>query len=188
MTCSVYFGSLAFSLSHLRHCHDIHSKSLPSNVEYGLKVATVRPFNIYGPRQVGEGAIRQMILKALRNEPITVYNDGTQIRSWCYVTDFVNAVLSIMECKEAWGEIFNIGNPQGTISVLNLANTIVRLAKSSSRIEFKKHPGPEVYLRVPNIEKARRILNFEPRVDLERGLEKAIAFYRKHPEMLKAIR
>jgi len=153
-------------------------------VEYGLRVATVRPFNVYGPRQVGEGAIREMILKALKGETLTVYNDGTQIRSWCYVSDFVDAIISILEHEKAWGEVFNIGSPQETISVLNLARTIIRLTGSSSKIEFKKHPGPEVHLRVPNIDKARKILAYNPRVNLESGIERAIAFYRQHQEVL----
>ncbi|NQU73718.1 MAG: NAD-dependent epimerase/dehydratase family protein [Candidatus Omnitrophica bacterium] len=165
-----------YAVSKLAAEHFSHTYEM----EYGLKVATVRPFNIYGPRQVGEGAIREMILRALKGDTLTVYNDGTQIRSWCYVSDFIDAVTSILEHEKAWGEVFNVGSPKETISVLNLARTIIRLAGSSSKIEFKKHPGPEVYLRVPNIGKARRILGYEPRVELEAGIGQTIEFYRQH--------
>lgn len=146
--------------------------------EYRFKVTTVRPFNVYGPRQLGEGAIREMILRALKGEPLIVYNDGAQIRSWCYIASFVDAILSILECEEAWGEIFNIGNPQNTITILNLAKTIISLTGSTSKIVFKKHPGPEVHVRVPNIDKSRRIFGYEPHVDLETGLKRTIDFYR----------
>lgn len=165
------YGVSKLAAEHFGHTYEL---------EYGLKVATVRPFNVYGPRQVGEGAIREIALRALKNEPVTVYNDGTQIRSWCYVTDFVDAVVGILEHDAAWGGVYNIGNPKNTITVLNLANTIIRLANSSSKIEFKKHPGPEIFVRVPNIEKARRILGFEPKVDLETGLKNTIEFYREY--------
>ena len=137
--------------------------------EDGLPLAIVRPFNVYGPRQVGDGAIRGMILQALRNTPITLYNDGTQIRAWCYVDDFVDGVLRCAERPEAVGHVFNLGNPQGTITNLELANMIIRLTKSTSDIVFKPHPGPEVDLRVPSIDKAATMLGFKPAVSLEAG-------------------
>lgn len=168
-----------YAVSKLAAEHFAHSFGM----ENRLKVTTVRPFNVYGPRQIGEGAVREMILRALKGESLTVYNDGTQIRSWCYITDFVDVVLSILEHEKAWGEIFNIGNPQNTITVLNLAKNIISLTGSPSKIEFKKHPGPEVRVRVPNIDKARRILGYEPQVDLETGIKQTIAFYRQHPEL-----
>src|SRR5579859_7879535 len=147
-------------------------------VDYGMDVVTVRPFNIYGPRQVGEGAIQQMVSRALKNEDITVYNDGTQIRSWCYVEDFVDALTCALRIEAASGQIFNIGNPQATVTVLGLAETILRLTGSSSRIVFKPHPGPEVEMRVPDITKAREMLGFKPTIDLEEGLRRAIDWYR----------
>ena len=81
--------------------------------EDGLPLAIVRPFNVYGPRQVGDGAIRGMVLQALQHAPITLYNDGTQIRAWCFVEDFVDGVLRCAERPEAIGQAFNLGNPQG---------------------------------------------------------------------------
>jgi len=148
--------------------------------EDGLPLTIVRPFNVYGPRQVGDGAIRGMIVQALQNAPITLYNDGTQIRAWCYVDDFVDGVLRCTERAEAVGHAFNLGNPQGTITNFELANMIVRLTNSKSDIVFKPHPGPEVDLRVPSIEKAISLLGYQPKVALETGISRTIPWYREH--------
>jgi predicted ATPase len=147
--------------------------------DYGIDVVTLRPFNIYGPRQVGEGAVQQMVSRALKNEPITVFNDGSQIRSWCYVTDFVDALCGASSLPEASGQTFNVGNPQATVTVLGLAETILRLSGSSSEIVFRPHPGPEVEMRVPDITKATELLGYRPRVGLEEGLRRAIGWYRE---------
>ena len=143
-----------------------------------LPLAIVRPFNVYGPRQVGDGAIRGMTLQALRDLPITLYNDGTQIRSWCFVSDFADGVLRCCENPAAIGHAFNIGNPQGTATNFELANLIIRLTNSKSEIVFKPHPGPEVDLRVPSIEKAMTLLDYRPTVSLESGVSQAIDWYR----------
>jgi UDP-glucose 4-epimerase len=148
--------------------------------EDGLPLTIVRPFNVYGPRQVGDGAIRGMTLQALRDLPITLYNDGTQIRSWCFVADFCDGVLRCCEHPAAIGHAFNIGNPQGTATNFELANLIIRLTNSKSTIVFKPHPGPEVDLRVPSIEKAMTLLGYRPTVSLEAGVSQAIAWYRDH--------
>lgn len=142
-----------------------------------LNVSSVRPFNVYGPRQIGEGAIQQFIQKALRNEDIILYNDGTQIRSWCYVTDFVDGVVRMIESDNANGEVFNIGNPQCTITNLNLAKTVIKLTNSKSQLLFKPHPGPEVEMRIPDIDKAITTLGYSPKVDLETGLERTIKWF-----------
>ena len=146
--------------------------------DYGLDVVSVRPFNVYGPRQVGEGAVQQIVARCLKNEPITVYNDGTQIRSWCFVSDFVDALYETLRMEPVSHSTFNIGNPQATITVLNLAETIIRLSGSTSKIVFKPHPGPEVEMRVPDISWAKEVLGFCPKVGLEEGLQRSIAWYR----------
>ena len=145
-----------------------------------LPLVIVRPFNVYGPRQVGDGAIRGMSLQALQHLPITIYNDGTQIRSWCFVSDFADGILRCVERDAAVGHAFNIGNPQGTVTNFELANMIIRLANSRSEIVFKPHPGPEVDLRVPSIEKAIELLDYRPQVSLENGVRQAIEWYRTH--------
>ena len=145
-----------------------------------LPLAIVRPFNVYGPRQVGDGAVRGITLQALQNLPITLYNDGTQIRSWCFVDDFVDGVLRCAEKPEAVGHTFNLGNPQGTATNFELAKMIIRLTDSKSDIVFKPHPGPEVDLRVPSIEKAASLLGYKPTTSLEAGITKTIPFYREN--------
>jgi nucleoside-diphosphate-sugar epimerase len=165
-----------YAVSKLASEHFAHSYGHDHNLE----VVTVRPFNVFGPRQVGEGAVQQMINRALRQEDIIVYNDGTQIRSWCYVTDFVAALYNALFIKNARDHIFNIGNPQATITVCGLAETILRLTGSTSKIVFKPHPGPEVEIRVPDISKASLLLNYTPKISLEEGLIKTIDWYKNH--------
>jgi nucleoside-diphosphate-sugar epimerase len=148
--------------------------------EFGLPVVTVRPFNVYGPRQAGEGAVREMVLAALRGAPLTLYGGGTQIRAWCYVDDFVDGIVLCLTNDAARGQVFNLGNPLGTAANINLAHTIIRLANSASPIVHKPHPGPEVEIRVPSIERAQRILGFEPKVGLEEGISRTIAWYTQH--------
>ena len=145
--------------------------------EDGLPLSVIRPFNVYGPRQVGDGAIRGMVLQALQNLPITLFNDGTQIRAWCYVDDFVDCVLRCADTSEAIGHAFNVGNPQGTATNFELANTILRLTNSKSEIIYKPHPGPEVDLRVPSIEKAMSMLGYQPKISLEGGIGRTIPWY-----------
>lgn len=152
--------------------------------EHGLPLVIVRPFNIYGPRQVGEGAIRGMILRALGHQPIVVYNDGTQIRSWCFIDDFVSGILACLESPRALGHVFNLGNPQGTITNLELARMVGRLAGSRSEVVFQEHPGPEVEVRVPSIEKAVELLGYAPLVSLEEGILQTIPWYRDHLDVL----
>lgn len=145
--------------------------------EDGLPLVIVRPFNVYGPRQVGDGAVRGFAIQALQHLPVALFNDGTQIRSWCYVDDFVDGVLACAENPAAIGQVFNLGNPQGTATNLELANMIIRLVHSRSEIVFKPHPGPEVDLRVPSIDKAMDVLGFRPKVSLEAGVARTVAWF-----------
>ncbi len=147
-------------------------------VQYGLPALSIRPFNIYGPGQVGEGAIHRFIVRALRGEDIEVHRDGSQIRAWCYVDDIVEAVTVCLARPEAVGEAFNVGNPRSVLTIYDLARMVLRLTGSRSRLTFVDWPHTDVELRIPNIDKARRLLGFEPRVDLEEGLQRTIAWYR----------
>lgn len=143
-----------------------------------LPVTILRPFNIYGPRQVGEGAIHKFVVNAIRNEDLKIYGDGNQIRAWCYIDDMVEAALLAVSKDEAIGNVFNIGNPDGTITVLGLAQKIIRLSGSKSKIVFQDRDYPDVELRVPDIAKARRFLAFKPRVELDEGIRRTIDWYR----------
>lgn len=150
--------------------------------QYGLPTCSVRPFNIYGPMQVGEGAVHHFIVRALRGEALCVHNDGGQIRAWCYVDDIIDGTLTTLSHDRAVGNAFNIGNPRSTVTIYNLAREVIRLAGSRSSIEFREWPYPDVELRIPNIDKARKLLGYQPRVDLEEGLERTIAWYRRREQ------
>lgn len=144
--------------------------ALAYHTEFGLPVAVVRPFNVYGPGQVGEGAIRNFMQRALRNEPISIYGDGSQIRSWCYVDDMVRAVLLALEHPNAIGNSFNIGNARAVATTAGLAETIVRLTGSSSTVTYVERSGPDVELRVPDTAHASAELGFDAAVGLEEGI------------------
>jgi UDP-glucose 4-epimerase len=147
--------------------------------EKWLPTTVVRPFNVYGPGQVGEGAMRIFIQRAVRNEAIEIHGDGTQIRAWCYVDDMVHGTLLTMEHPKAIGESFNIGNQRAVVTIYGLANTVIRVLNSSSKIIFTRKDYADVELRVPSVNKARDLLGFEAQVDLEEGILKAAEFYRQ---------
>ncbi|MEM4202658.1 MAG: NAD-dependent epimerase/dehydratase family protein [Candidatus Methanomethylicaceae archaeon] len=146
--------------------------------EKGLPTTVVRPFNVYGPGQVGEGALKTFILRALKNEPLEVHGDGTQIRAWCYVDDMVDGVLLAITHPKAVGESFNIGNQKAVVTIYGLANTVVRVLNSASPIVFVRKDYVDVELRVPSVRKARELLGFEAKVDLEEGIRRTAEYYR----------
>jgi nucleoside-diphosphate-sugar epimerase len=148
--------------------------------EFGLPAVTVRPFNIYGPNQVGVGAIHHFIRRALSNQAVEIHGDGSQIRAWCYISDIIEALLLILEKPEAVGQVFNIGNPRSTVTIFDLAKQIIRLSGSRSEIIFRPIHYVDVEIRMPSIEKARTLLGFDPKVDLEEGLQSTIEWYRSH--------
>jgi nucleoside-diphosphate-sugar epimerase len=147
--------------------------------EHQLPTCSIRPFNIFGPGQVGEGAIHGFTLRALRGEPLTVHNQGDQIRSWCYIDDITDGILLAMTRVEAIGEAFNIGNPRSTITIYQLAHLIVRLANSASTVVSVPWNFADVELRVPDVHKAERLLGFRAKVDLEEGLLRTLDWYRQ---------
>lgn len=148
--------------------------------EYGIRFTSVRPFNVYGPRQIGEGAIHNFIANAIKNESLVVHKPGSQVRAWCYVSDMADALEKILTNNKSVGEVFNIGNPQATSTTLQTAKTVIRLSGSKSKIQLVDFRHPEVDIRVPSIEKARRILGFEPKISFEGGISKTIEWYRRH--------
>jgi UDP-glucose 4-epimerase len=145
--------------------------------EFGMPTVTLRPFNVYGPGQVGEGAIHTFVRRALKDEEIQIHGDGTQIRAWCYVDDMVDGVLLAMEHPSAVGHSFNIGNARAVVTIYGLANTVVRVLNSKSQVRFIRKDYADVELRVPNVDKARDLLGFEARVDLEEGIRRAGEYY-----------
>jgi UDP-glucose 4-epimerase len=148
--------------------------------EFGLPVVTLRPFNVYGPGQVGEGALRTFILRALKNEEIEIHGDGNQIRAWCFIDDFIEGLLSSMTQPRAVGESFNIGNSRAVVTIFGLAQTVVRVLGSSSNIRFTNKTYADVELRVPSVKKALELIGFEAKVDLEEGIRRTAEYYRNH--------
>jgi UDP-glucose 4-epimerase len=144
--------------------------------QHGLPVVVVRPFNVYGPGQTGEGAIQVFIKLALRGEEIKIHGDGNQIRAWCYVDDFVEGIMRCLEIPEAIGESFNIGNARAVITILGLAETVCRVLGSSSNIAFVPPLSADIAIRVPSVDKARELLGFGAKVDLEEGIRRTAAW------------
>ena len=140
--------------------------------QYKLPVVTVRPFNVYGPGQTGEGAIQIFIKRALKNEDIKIDGDGNQIRAWCYVDDFVDCLVRCVEDPKAIGESFNLGNARAVITILGLAQTVCRVLKSDSKIVFEPPLSADIAIRIPSVEKTKELLGFKAKVDLEEGVLK----------------
>jgi dTDP-glucose 4,6-dehydratase len=137
----------------------------------------IRIFNTHGPRmQVSDGrAVPNFMAQAIRGEPITVYGDGSQTRSLCYVSDLVRGVILNLERGDELP--VNLGNPH-EVTVLELAETIVRLAGSKSKIEHRELPVDDPKQRQPDITRARKLLGWEPEVPLEEGLKRTLDYFR----------
>jgi UDP-glucose 4-epimerase len=147
--------------------------------ELGLPTVSLRPFNVYGPGQTGGGAIRAFIETALAGRDLVIHGDGSQIRAWCYVDDMVAGLLLALEHPNAVGESFNIGNARSAVTIFDLAQRIKRLTAAPGELVFQPLHYTDVELRVPNVDKARRLLGFEAAVELDEGLERTIAWYRE---------
>ena len=143
-----------------------------------LDARIARIFNTYGPRSHPRDGrvIPNFCLQALTNEDITVYGDGTQTRSFCYVDDLVRGLQLLMETEDLTGEIVNLGNPD-EFTMLELAETVVRLTGSQSRITFAPLPIDDPTRRRPDISKATRLLGWRPEVSLEAGLRPTLAYF-----------
>ncbi|MGN6183020.1 MAG: NAD-dependent epimerase/dehydratase family protein [Thermoanaerobaculia bacterium] len=163
-----------YAVSKLAGEHLVHAY----HREFELPTVTLRPFNVYGPGQVGEGAIHRFVVNALQNRDIEVHGDGTQIRAWCYVDDMVEGILRAMEHPNAVGHSFNIGNARAVVTIYGLASTIVRVLDSTSKIQFVRKDYADVELRVPNVDKARELIGFEAQIDLEEGIRRTGEYFR----------
>ena len=175
-----YWGNV--NSTGVRACYD-ESKRLGETLmmdfhrEYGVETRIVRIFNTYGPRMnLNDGrVIPNFIKQALKNEPLTVYGDGKQTRSFCYISDTVEGLIKLMNSNYI-GPI-NIGNPR-EITILELAEKIIELTDSKSEIIFKELPEDDPVRRCPDITKAKEILGWEPKIGLEEGLTKTIEWFK----------
>ena len=145
---------------------------------YGIKTKIIRIFNTYGPNmQLNDGrVVTNLIVQALNDEDLTIYGDGSQTRSFSYVSDTVAGIIAMMESNHY--EVFNIGNPY-EMTVKELAETILKLTNSKSEIIYKPLPNDDPQQRRPDISKAKDKLNWEPKVDLETGLNTTIEWIKK---------
>jgi UDP-glucose 4-epimerase len=142
--------------------------------QHDLPVVVLRPFNVYGPGQVGEGAVRNFIIQALANEDLILSGGGRQIRSWCYIDDMVDAAIRAASTPAAVGKTFNIGNADTVVSINELANLIVDLSGSQSMILDGPASNADIYVRSPCVDLARKLLGFEAGTGLKEGLLRTI--------------
>jgi len=147
---------------------------------HGIPIKVARIFNTYGPRMhPNDGrVVSNFIVQALRNEPITIYGEGRQTRSFCYVDDLIEAVIRIMDTPDTVTGPINIGNPN-EMPVIDLARQILALTGSASKIQFVSLPSDDPKQRRPDIQYAKKILDWEPKVPLKEGLEETIEHFRK---------
>jgi dTDP-glucose 4,6-dehydratase len=145
---------------------------------HGLDTKIVRIFNTYGPRmRVNDGrAVPAFISQALRAEPLTIFGSGTQTRSFCYISDLVDGILRLMVAEV--NDPVNIGNPD-EMTIEEIARTIARLTRSTSEIVYRPLPTDDPKVRRPDITRARTLLGWTPKVDLEEGLTRTIAYFRR---------
>jgi UDP-glucose 4-epimerase len=144
---------------------------------FGLEYTLFRLFNVYGDQQATDWVLPEFVSKAISNKDIIVHGDGLQTRSFCYVTDISNAFSLTLD--KANGQLINIGNNHEPITIKELANKIVQLSNSKSSVKFipfeeTKRNRSEILIRVPNIEKAEKLLGYEPKISLEEGVLKVI--------------
>jgi UDP-glucuronate decarboxylase len=148
--------------------------------QLGLKIKVARIFNTYGPRMhPNDGrVVSNFIVHALQGRPFTIYGDGSQTRSFCYVDDTVDGLIRLMDSPDEVTGPINIGNPN-EMTVRELAEQVVAAVGSSARLEFRDLPSDDPRQRQPDITRAREILAWEPRVPLDQGLERTIAYFRE---------
>jgi UDP-glucuronate decarboxylase len=148
--------------------------------QHGLDIKVARIFNTYGPRMHPQDGrvVSNFIVQALRGEPITLYGDGAQTRSFCYVDDLVDGVVRLMESEQGFHGPVNLGNP-GEFTIRELAEKVLALTGSKSRIEHKPLPQDDPRQRQPNIALAKQRLGWQPKVSLEDGLKETIRYFRE---------
>jgi UDP-glucuronate decarboxylase len=168
----------------IRSCYDegkraAETLTIDYHRQFGLDIRVARIFNTYGPRMdVNDGrVVSNFIVQALKGEPISVYGDGTQTRSFCYVDDLIEGLIKLFFAEKIH-EPLNLGNPS-PISMLELANEVIALTDSKSRVEMRPLPGDDPKQREPLIEKAEKLLGWRPIVDRRTGLSKTIEYFKK---------
>lgn len=168
----------------IRSCYDEGKRAAETlcfdyKRQYGLDARVIRIFNTYGPNMSPNDGrvVSNFIVQAIQGQDITIYGDGTQTRSFCYVSDLVKGIIRTLELKAPLDAPINIGNP-GTFTMLELANLVVKLCNSNSNIVFMPLPSDDPQQRKPDISRAKDILSWEPEIQVEEGLLKTIAYFK----------
>ncbi|ADB86769.1 NAD-dependent epimerase/dehydratase family protein [Saccharolobus islandicus] len=170
----------------VRSCYDESKRFSESLImsyfrEYGLDVRIQRPFNVYGPRLREDGSygrvVSRFIYQALKGEDITIFGDGNQTRAFLYVSDWIEATKKMLFTQGLKGEVFNVGSDK-EVKIIDLAKMIIRLTNSNSKIKFLPPRADDPPRRAADITKAKKILGWEPKVDLEEGLKRTIEWFK----------
>jgi UDP-glucuronate decarboxylase len=150
------------------------------NRQHNLRIKVARIFNTYGPRMHPDDGrvVSNFIMQALRNKPLTVYGDGSQTRSFCYVSDMIDGFVKLMNSRDDFTGPVNLGNPN-EFTILELAEKVIKLTKSRSRIIFKSLPHDDPTQRQPEIGLAKKRLRWKPAVELEAGLRETVKYFKK---------
>ena len=169
----------------VRSCYDEGKRGAESLFfdyfrKHSMRIKVARIFNTYGPNMnVDDGrVVSNFIIQALQNRDITIYGDGKQTRSFCYVDDLIKGILLLMDSEDSITGPVNLGNP-GEFSMLELAEKVLDLTKSSSKLVFMPLPGDDPKFRKPDITLAQTLLGWKPEINLDEGLKKAIEFFKK---------
>ena len=169
----------------IRSCYDEGKRAAETlcfdyKRQHKVDARVIRIFNTYGPRMaVGDGrVISNFIVQALQGKDITIYGDGTQTRSFCYVDDLVEGIRRVFELPDSLDSPVNLGNP-GEFSMIELANKVIAISGSKSKIEFEVLPEDDPKQRKPDIHKAQELLGWQPSIELDRGIEKTTSYFRK---------
>lgn len=177
-----YFGNV--NTIGARSCYDEGKRVAETlffdyHKQYDVEIKIVRIFNTYGPRMsINDGrVVSNFIVQALKGEEVTIYGRGEQARSFCYVDDLVEGIINFMALGSDVKGPINLGNPV-EFTMIELAEMVLRLTKSRSKIIFKELPENDPLKRKPVITKAQQLINFSPKVDLEKGLEKTIQYFK----------
>ncbi len=168
-----------------RSCYDEGKRAAETlffdyHKQYGVEIKIIRIFNTYGPRMsIDDGrVVSNFIVQALRGEDLTVYGKGDQTRSFCFVDDLVEGITNFMNLKSDEIGPINLGNPE-EFTILELAEKVLKLTNSKSKIIYSTLPQNDPMQRKPVIERAKNLINFSPKIDLEKGLEKTIQYFKK---------
>jgi len=156
--------------------------------EYKWDATVIRPFNVYGPRQIGEGAIANFSKNILEGKNLRIEGTGMAVRSWCYITDFIDCLMLILKNQHSGPEAFNLGNPWSVASTVSLGEELLRAAtriegiELKSKIDFVPMDFTEIRVRYPSIKKLQKMYGYEPKVNLHDGIYNTLKWFKEYYE------